>query len=163
MHDSVAAAPRAGIRQCASRTRAGAICASPPLSGSRYCLFHDERPEIVELMDRARGKGGRRARALVSAGEPPPLELEDADQLRAFERAVLRRLLAGAIAPAAARASVDLARSIYEAEHRTSGAGAERLRQLTADLLAKSPPRWDEGDAETCDPPANSIAPLGTG
>ena len=107
--------PSETLRRCAARSRAGHMCAAPPLRDSRYCTFHDQRPEVVALMAAARGKGQRRERVLAHLDEPLPVDFETEGQLRSFERGVLKRLLARSLDPATARASVELARSILAA------------------------------------------------
>src|SRR5688572_23282165 len=89
MSDHIVPLPGQNVRRCLARTRAGASCIAPPLTDSRFCLFHDLRPEIVAVMDKARGKGLQRERVLAHAGEPLPVDLKDTSQLRAFERGVL--------------------------------------------------------------------------
>lgn len=144
MNDEVAIVPEVDARSCAARTRAGASCRAPPLTDSRFCTFHDPRPEIVALMDKARGKGLQRERVLAHNGEPLPVDLKDADQLRAFERGVLKRLLAGAIAPLSARAAVDLARDIVAAERNGSAERGSLVNELVARVMAHHPRPIDD-------------------
>jgi hypothetical protein len=141
--------PVENVGRCPARTHSGALCRSPPLRGSSRCLFHDQRPEVVALMDKARGKGVRREQVIAHLREPMPVELKDADELRAFERAVLKRLLAGLIAPAVARPAVELARSIFEAERRTSRPGRSTTQELLDRIMATPPRLDDDNDTET--------------
>ncbi len=105
-------------------------------------------------MDKARGKGVRRERVLAHVEEPLPVDFETEEQLRAFEKGVLKRLLARVLDPSAARAAVDLARTIFHAQR---GGGPDRspfVARLMARFVARGPEQpdaEDDGDQRAAD------------
>ncbi|MBL8842362.1 MAG: hypothetical protein JNL90_12635 [Planctomycetes bacterium] len=138
--------PGAEAPRCSARTVSGSFCTAPPTRGSSLCCFHNQSPEFTALRARARGKGIKRERVLVHANEPLPLNFESIEQLREFEKAVLKRLLLGALEPSTARAAVDLGRAIFEGNAkavRPSSALASKLAAVFAE-----PPGSAAQDAE---------------